>query len=130
MPITPLFAAIFGLIYIILSLGVVRVRMGQKVSLGHSDSLELETVVRIHANFSEYVPMSLLLLWFLESISFNSTLVFYLGCTLLLARLAHVVGMNNPKQFMLLRQLGVVGTIGVILVTSIALLWWYLPASV
>ncbi|MFT5573462.1 MAG: putative membrane protein YecN with MAPEG domain [Cryomorphaceae bacterium] len=130
MPITPLFAALFGLIYIVLSLGVVRVRMGEKISLGQGSSAELEIAVRIHANFSEYVPLSLLLLWFLESISFNSTLVFYLGCTLLIARLAHVVGMNNAKQFMLLRQLGVVGTIGVILVTSIALLWWYLPASV
>jgi uncharacterized membrane protein YecN with MAPEG domain len=130
MPITPLFAAIFGLIYIVLSLTVVKSRMGKRVSLGNGDSSELERAVRIHANFSEYVPTSLLLLWFLESISFDSTLVFYLGCTLLLARLAHVVGMNNPKQFMLLRQLGMVGTIGVILVTSIALLWWYLPASV
>lgn len=130
MPITPLFAAIFGLIYIVLSLGVIKVRLGEKVSLGYGESHDLEKASRTHANFAEYVPIALLLMWFLETISLDSMLVFILGSILIFSRLAHVVGMNNPKKFMILRQLGVVGTLSVIIIASIALLWWYLPVSI
>jgi len=130
MPITPLFTALFALMFIFLSIAVVRIRFGDKVSLGHADNKELETAVRIHANFIEYVPISLILFWFIERITFNSQLVLILGCVLLLARVAHVIGMRNSKQYLILRKLGVVITFLILLISSLYLIWWYLPISV
>lgn len=130
MPITPLFAAIFGLFYVLLSLAVIKIRFGEKISRGHGDNPQLEKSIRIHGNFAEYVPITLLLLWFLETISLNSHLILVLGAVLLVSRIGHVLGMKNPKKYMILRQLGMVGTFSVILVASISLIWWYIPISI
>ena len=130
MPITPLFAALFGLMYVVLSVRVVKIRFAERISLGSADHKELERAVRTHGNFIEYVPLSLLLFWFLESVTFNSELVFYLASVLLVSRIAHVLGMNNPKKWLILRQFGVIGTFATLLVSSLFLLWWYLPISI
>lgn len=129
MPVTPMFAAIFGLIYVVLSIGVIRIRIGGQVSLGTGENPDLEKAVRIHGNFAEFVPLGLLLLWFLETISLSSNLVFSLGVIFLIARIAHVIGMRHPKRLMVLRQIGVVGTLMVIAIAALNLLWWYLPVS-
>ena len=66
MLVTPLFAALFGVLYFILSINVVRFRLGQRVSLGNGDNQDIEKAIRIHANVIEYVPLILLLFYFYE----------------------------------------------------------------
>jgi uncharacterized membrane protein YecN with MAPEG domain len=128
--ITPLFAALFGLMYLLLSLNVVRYRLGTKVSLGVGENKNLEQAIRTHGNFAEYVPFALLLMWFIETLTLSANVVFWLGSILLLARVAHAFGMFYPKQLMILRQLGVVATLGVILVASISIIQHYMPLSI
>lgn len=130
MPITPLFAALFALMYVILSIGVIRIRFTDKISLGDGGNKQLEIATRIHGNFIEYVPLCLVLFWFVERITFNSQLVFVLACVLLLARVAHVIGLRHAKPLLILRQLGVIATFIVILICALYLVWWYLPVSV
>ncbi|MFT5137092.1 MAG: putative membrane protein YecN with MAPEG domain [Arenicella sp.] len=127
MALTPIFAALLALIFLFLSLSVIKLRLVRKVSLGDGGDPSLRVAIRSHANFTEYVPMSLLLLWFVEAFTYSSNLVFILGSILVVARLAHIIGMHNPKDFMILRQLGVVATQGVIAVSSVRILWHYLP---
>ena len=127
MPITPVFAAIFVLIYVVLTFGVVRRRFGKKISLGTGEDRDLEKAIRIHGNFAEYVPLSLLLFWFVETITFNRTLVLVLASVLLVARICHVIGMKNPRSYLVLRQAGILATLGVMLVASLVLIWNYLP---
>lgn len=128
--VTPLYAAVFALLYVMLAINVIRFRLSEKVSLGDGGHSELRKAVRIHANFSEYVPLSLLLMWFLESMTFDTPLVFWLGAILLLARVGHVVGMMHPKNFMIFRKIGVAMTLLVILVASIRLFLHYLPVVI
>ena len=130
MPITPLLAGVFGLMYLFLSISVIRIRYSANISLGTRDNDELEKEVRIHANFAEYLPFCLLLFWFVESITFNSRLVFWLGSLLLVARVAHVLGMKDSKSLLILRRFGVVATFAVMLISCVYLIWWYLPISV
>lgn len=127
MPITPFFAAIFAVIYVILSLGVIKHRLGKKVSLGSGQDPQLEKAIRIQGNFAEYVPFALLLMWFLEIIAYEHTLVLILGTALLLARLAHVVGMREPKKYFIFRQLGALITFVVLLISAARLIWQYIP---
>ena len=127
MPITPLFIALFALIYIVLSIGVIRLRLAAGVGQGSGDNAELERSIRAHANFAEYVPLALLLLWSLETISYDSTLAFILGCVLLVSRILHVIGIRDPQRFMLLRKIGIVATFAVLLIGSLRLIWHYLP---
>jgi uncharacterized membrane protein YecN with MAPEG domain len=128
--ITPLFAAIFGVMYVALSFNVVRYRLGTKVSLGAGESKSLERAIRTHANFIEYVPFSLLLMWFLETLTLSASVVFWLGSTLLIARVFHAFGMFNPKSLIILRQLGTLATFGVILMASISIFKYYMPLSI
>jgi uncharacterized membrane protein YecN with MAPEG domain len=127
MAITPLFAAIFAVIYVALSASVIRHRFGKKVSMGNGEDKDLEKAVRIHGNFCEYVPFALLLMWFIEVLTFHSGFVFILGCVLLLARLAHVIGMRDPKNYLLFRQAGIIATFLVLLLCAGRLIWHYLP---
>lgn len=128
--ITPLFAAVFGLMYMALSINVIRYRLGYKISLGTGDNKDLQRAIRTHGNFMEYVPFTLLLMWFIETLTLSANAAFWLGSILLIARVSHAFGMFYPKQLMGLRQLGSVVTIGVIIMASISIFQHYLPLSI
>lgn len=119
---TPIFTAIFALIYVGLSLMVIRQRFKDSVLYGDGDSKSLIKAVRTHANFIEYVPLALILFWMLEAVIFNSNLVLILGSVLLVGRLLHVLGMIKPKPFLVCRQIGVLVTFSVLVVASLTLL--------
>lgn len=130
MIVTPMFAALFGVFYVLLAGNVIRFRISEKVAYGDADNRELMKAIRTHANFAEYVPLTLLLLWFVESMTFSTTFVFWLGVIFLLGRVLHVLGMSYPKSLMICRQIGMVLTLSVILAASVQLLRHYLPLSV
>jgi len=127
--VTPLFAAIYGLLYVLMAFNVIRFRISGQVLLGDGDHPELLKAIRVHANFAEYVPLALLLMWFLESMTFASQEVFWLGSILLMGRILHVFGMMYPKNFLILRQLGMIATFAVILKSCISLFLHYLPVA-
>jgi len=127
MPITPLFAAVFAIFYILLSIKVIRFRLSKQISLGDAGDTDLETAVRSHGNFIEYVPIALILMWFLEVITYSSSLSMLLGLILLVSRFAHVIGLNDTKNKLIFRQVGMLGTFFVILVAASYLIWYYIP---
>jgi len=128
--ITPLFAAIFGLMYVALSINVVRYRFGGRVSLGTGDNKNLERAIRAHGNFMEYVPFAILLMWFIETLSLSASTVFWLGSILLIARVSHAFGIFYPRQLMIFRQLGSLVTFAVLIKACISILLHYMPLSV
>ncbi len=128
--ITPLFAAIFGLMYVALSINVVRYRFGDRISLGTGDNKHLERAIRAHGNFMEYVPLAILLMWFIETLTLSASTVFWLGSILLIARVSHAFGIFYPRQLMIFRQLGSLVTFGVLIKACISILLHYMPLSV
>ncbi|RBP50785.1 MAPEG family protein [Arenicella xantha] len=128
--VTPLFAAVLGLLYVLLAFNVIRFRIRYRVAYGESDNIELIKASRIHANFGENVPFALFLMWMVESMTLSSFEAFWLGSILLIGRVLHVVGMAYPKNLMICRQIGVLATLGVIVKACITLLMFYIPVSV
>ena len=128
--ITPLFAAIFGLMYMALSFNIVRYRLSNRISLGSGDNRDLERAIRTHANFIEYVPLALLLMWFVETLTLSADVAFWLGLILLIARVFHTFGMLYPKKLMLLRQLGAIATFAVIIKACFSILQHYMPIAI
>jgi len=61
MSIVPLFAAVLALMFVALSLYVISFRRDTKA-------------IRIQANFAEYVPIALILLWFVEAVVYSLVL--------------------------------------------------------
>ena len=97
MLITPLYAAILGLLFVVLSVRTLRLRRNLKIALGDGEQPILMRAIRVHSNFAEYVPISLLLLFFLE-LQIGPTLLVHLLCVGLLAgRSVHAYGVRNTS---------------------------------
>ena len=104
LPITSLTAAILALVFVILSIRVVRGRLSTKTSLGDGaagsvasgaevGASSLVVALRAHGNFAEYVPLSLLLLGLIEAHGTSRTAVMGLAAMLVVARIAHPFGL-------------------------------------
>lgn len=120
--ITPIYAAITGLLFVYLSALVIKNRRRAKVSLGDGDNPALRKAIAVHNNFSQYVPLALLLITFVELNHAASLITHGLCASLLIGRVAHAYGLAQPVQMMKLRQLGMALTFSVIIIAALYLL--------
>nr|WP_283108346.1 MAPEG family protein [Shewanella electrodiphila] len=121
-PITIFYASFLALFYIYLSLRIIGIRKEVRASIGDGGSNELNRAIRVHANFSEYVPLTLLLLYFLETHNANAIVVHFLAALLLIARVVHAYGVSQTEENLKFRVFGMFSTICVIAVSSIYLM--------
>jgi len=122
MPITIFYAALLALFYLYLSLRIIGIRKDVRASIGDGGSNKLNRAIRVHANFSEYVPLALLLLYFLETQSANAIVVHFLAALLLIARIVHAYGVSQTNEKLKFRIFGMFSTVLVIGVCSIYLM--------
>jgi uncharacterized membrane protein YecN with MAPEG domain len=113
-PVVALYAPLNAFLNIALAGNVVRYR-----SQGaRADEKALVLAVRIHGNNAEFVPLALLMMLIAEMCGGSSLWLHVAGGLLLLARIAHALGMPlkapNP-----LRSAGVMGTWGVIVALGV-----------
>lgn len=95
--ITAVYASLLAILYIVLSYRVAQRRMRFQVGLGTGQNTELERAVRIHGNFAEYVPFTLLLLAFFETGGGPAWAVHVAGAGLLVARGLHALGLTQSS---------------------------------
>lgn len=98
MTITPLYAGLLAIWFLVLSVRVVQ-RRGHGVSLGDGGDTLLLRRIRGHANFAEYVPLILLMMGLLELSRVNGALLHGFGITLVIARLLHGYALSFSEQF-------------------------------
>ena len=127
MPITPIYAAILALIYFVLSLKVIKFRRGYRIAYGYANKKDMQKAIRAHANFSEYVPITLLLIWFVEVLTHSVLAVHVLGGLLVIGRVVHAFGLGQVKENFRLRVFGMLLTFIAMLGCSIRIIWYYLP---
>ena len=89
MTITPLYAGLLALLYLVLSARVVLMRGKGMPSLGDGGIEGLQRRIRGHANFAEYVPIILLMIGILELGGLPHPWLHALGAALLVARVLH-----------------------------------------
>lgn len=118
--ITGIYAAILGLIFVFLSIRVVKTRRRHRIALGYGEATELVRNARVHGNFAEYVPLSLLLIYFLEISLAPSGLVHGLGIVLIISRCVHAYGVSQVDEDHRFRVTGMSGTFAVIVIASLA----------
>ncbi|MES2668759.1 MAG: MAPEG family protein [Patescibacteria group bacterium] len=115
--ITSLYAALLALIFLVLSVRVILARSASGISLGSGEDQNLLRKVRAHSHFAEYVPFTLLLLLLAESQQIIAPLVHACGSMLVVSRLVHAYGVDQPVQKIGYRIAGMILTF-----TPIALL--------
>ena len=116
--ITLLTAGFCGILLIILSALVIKIRFSSHISIGDQGNTQLQTRIRTQANFAEYVPIALILMAIIESSGGSELWLKIAGIVLVLSRVLHAIGMplKAPNPY---RLLGVVGTFILILCLSI-----------
>ncbi len=122
MPATPFYAALLALIFVALSLRTIRLRRRYRVGVGDGNHAELQRAARVHANFAEYVPLALLLIYFAEIGGGAPLLIHILAITLLCGRLLHAWGVSRVRENYRYRTVGMVLTFSVIISASLSLL--------
>jgi len=93
--ITPLYAALLGLLFLVLTVRVGMFRVKNSISIGDGKNDEMLHRIRAHANFTEYVPLALILILFTEILATDSTIVHALGAALLVGRVLHAYGLSS-----------------------------------
>ena len=122
MTVTPVYATLLGLLFIALSLRTIRLRRRHQIAVGDGNNSELRRAMRVHANFAEYVPLALLLIFFVELNGASKWWVHALALALLGGRLAHAWGVSQTKENFRYRVSGMVLTFGVISAAGLTIL--------
>lgn len=120
--VTPIYAALLTLIFLILSIRVIKTRFSQKVSVGDAGDTEVMKSMRVQANFVEYAPLGVILLLLAELQGAPALALHVLGATLFLGRLCHAIGFGSKPQIIILRQAGMLATFAMLATTALGLL--------
>ncbi len=96
MTVSMITAGLLGLILIALSLRISLIRRASHVSLGDGNNPILAARIRAQANFTEYVPTGLILLFIAEQTAGAHWLVITIAAALVLGRILHAIGMGLP----------------------------------
>jgi uncharacterized membrane protein YecN with MAPEG domain len=121
MTIVPFYAAVFACLYVGLSVRTLRTRRALGIAVGDGGNAAMLRAMRVHANFAEYVPFALLLLWMLETAGASTWSLHALAGLLLAGRIAHAWGVSQARERFAWRVSGMAATFTVLLTAAAAL---------
>ena len=105
-PITMLYVALLALLNLVIAVYVARRRLSTQINMGDGGNMSMIQAMRVHANFSEYVPLALMLILVLELSSASALLLHLMGAALFVARIAHAQGLNSSPDLSAGRGIG------------------------
>jgi len=120
--ITALYAGLLALLFLVLSARTILYRRAQKVEIGDGGDRELLRRARVHANFAEYVPFTLVLMGLAESLGTPARGLNTIGIVLLVGRLVHAWGLSQTPHVLALRVAGVAATLAALFGAALACL--------
>lgn len=118
-----MYAALLGFLFFYLSIRTIGLRRRLQIGIGSKESDEMLRGMRVHSNFSEYVPITLLLIYFVEIQGGHQLLIHALGGLLLVGRSVHAYGVSQMNEKFVFRVSGMAMTFTAILTASCVLLF-------
>jgi len=110
MAIVPVYAALLVFLFVFLSVRALRLRRRFKIFSGDAGNVVLAKALRAHGNFAEYVPITLLMLYFVESKGTQAWIVHALCLLFLVGRAVHAFGVSQEKENFNFRVAGMAST--------------------
>ncbi|AWN75574.1 MAPEG family protein [Legionella anisa] len=117
-PITTLTSSLLALGYMYLAIQVIKLRRKHKVAFGCKEFTDLEMAIRAHGNFSEYIPLTLILLLCAEANQANWIVLLTLVFFFILGRIVHAYAFLKEKHRLKCRIQGMTITVFVIICLS------------
>ena len=131
-PITILYAGLYGLLMVFLSLRVSFLRARRDVEFGDGGNADLQTSIRVFGNFTEYVPFMLVLFLLLELAHTREILLHAIGVSFLLVRILHAVSLKVGASGVPWRRMGrfisALGTLLILMGMSLLLIKPYVAS--
>ena len=124
--VTSIIASVLTAIFVKLSFAVIGLRRKNRVGLGSGGYDDLERAIRAQGNFAEYVPFGIILIACLELNGVPWWLVTIPGITLIVGRLIHAQGINEPPPDFSRRVLGMKFTFYTLITLAVLNLGWSL----
>lgn len=125
MYVTPFYAALLALVFFRLSVRTIKLRRQLKIAIGAGGNPTLHRAMRVHGNFAEYAPLSLLLIFMFELQGAHFLIIHLLGSCLLLGRLAHAHGVSQEKEDYHFRMFGMLMTFAALVGSAVGVLALY-----
>ena len=125
MPITLMYASTMAIFALVLSFsaGSFRGKTGISILHGEPVNMELAEKVRRHQNFLEYVPLFLIVFGAIELTGGSSLFLYIVGDLIIIARIAHAIGLKHDNMAHVGRLIGAGGTALLTLVAAGYGLW-------
>jgi len=120
--VVPLYASLLALFYVYLSARTIGVRRKAQISIGDGGDEAMLRAMRVHANFSEYAPITLVLLALMDIQGGQIWLLHALGVLFSVARLSHAYGISSAQAPGKFRVGGMVGTFTTLTISACWLL--------
>jgi uncharacterized membrane protein YecN with MAPEG domain len=121
--IVPAYAALFAIMLVALSIRVANTRREMQVPVGDAGNIVLRRRIRVQGNFTEYVPMALILFIFVEWQGWPRWLVHGLCLVLLAARIGHAYGVAQEPEDIRFRATCMATTALLLLIAAAVLLY-------
>ncbi len=122
MYVTPLYAAVLALMFVAMSVRTLRLRRQLRIAVGDKGDQQMLRAMRVHANFAEYVPFSLLLIYMFETRSGTGVLIHALCVCLIVGRFSHAYGLSRVDEDYRYRVFGMSMTFTALAVSAIGIL--------
>ena len=126
--VSALYAGLFGLLAVILTVRVILNRVRTGTNSGDGGDAQLAQAIRAHANFIEHAPLALVLLLVAETLGTSSMLINAAGTVLVVARTANAFGLSRSLGPSMPRQAGAGLTILTVALMSLYILYRVLVA--
>lgn len=129
MSVTPIYAGLIALLFVVLSVLVISTRRRLGIALGDAGNKELLRRQRAQANCAEYAPLALILIMLAELQSAPVLILHAAGIALLIGRVIHAAGVSREPERFAMRVTGMALTfIAILIAAAITLLWPLLSA--
>lgn len=131
MHITGIYAALATVLVLLLAARISLRRHGARIGIGDGGDRDLFRRIRAHANALENLPLALLLLLLLELNQTRPAWLHAFGIVLIVARVAHALGLSASEGYSAGRFVGTALTWLVMLAMAVLLLWqWFVAAGI
>ena len=123
--ISSLYASLLAVIFLILTIKVVKIRKSAKVSIGDAGNLALQKAIRAQGNFCESTPIAVILLILAEASMASSLILHFCGIIFVLGRIFHAIAINSEKEDFRFRVGGMVLSLTSIILLILLNLFFY-----
>ncbi|MCI5045098.1 MAG: MAPEG family protein [Aquisalinus sp.] len=117
---TAIYACLLTIVFLWLSLRVIGFRRSNKIALGDNGDRMLLRRTRVQANFTEYVPITLILIAIAEINGTPDWVIHLSGAAIVTGRILHAIGFSSEPDILPLRVSGMMLTLTAILIAVAA----------